>query len=358
MTLNERRFDGVTQQAYVILNPAFYPAIPSLAALHSRRGSRSEYSSRRGRHSLAAPVPGKRRHRAAIEPDVAAHTHMGEQPRRPSAQRARPGPIAAPAHRIGGRKPAEPGGGQPECELQEDHGCFRKLRSLTVRDDNEGLPADPYNLRAEWGPSSYGDVRHRGVITASAPLPWRNLSASPLFLVVNSGPPYNITTGLDPNHTGTATARPGLVAGPCQGAGCFNLNPAPGTEIEHYYGRGPGAINVAMRLSRTWTFGPERAAAPADTGGGHGGPMALSLRGASGGRRYAVTLSASTLNALNHVNFAPPNGDLLVAVLRAVPGTGRHDRDESRGRSQHLQPEDRFAAAVQFLAGESCRVSA
>ena len=32
------------------------------------------------------------------------------------------------------------------------------------RDDNEGLPADPNNLRAEWGPSSYGDIRHRGVI--------------------------------------------------------------------------------------------------------------------------------------------------------------------------------------------------
>ena len=29
VTLNDRRYDGVTQQSYVILNPTFYPAIPS-----------------------------------------------------------------------------------------------------------------------------------------------------------------------------------------------------------------------------------------------------------------------------------------------------------------------------------------
>lgn len=37
-----------------------------------------------------------------------------------------------------------------------------------------------------------------------------------------------------------------------------------------------------------------------------GGPPASG----SASRRYNLTLSASTLNALNHPNFAPPNGDL------------------------------------------------
>jgi hypothetical protein len=32
--------------------------------------------------------------------------------------------------------------------------------------------------------------------------------------------------------------------------------------------------------------------------------------GTGSGRRYNLTLSGSTLNALNHPNFAPPNGDL------------------------------------------------
>ena len=30
----------------------------------------------------------------------------------------------------------------------------------------------------------------------------------------------------------------------------------------------------------------------------------------TGTKRYQLTLSATTLNALNHANYAPPNGDL------------------------------------------------
>ena len=33
------------------------------------------------------------------------------------------------------------------------------------------------------------------------------------FLIANSGQPYNITTGLDPNDTGFPAARPALEAG-------------------------------------------------------------------------------------------------------------------------------------------------
>ena len=98
------------------------------------------------------------------------------------------------------------------------------------RDDNEGLPAAPYNLRAEWGPSTYGDVRHRGALGATLPLKWK-WSVSP-FLVANSGTPYNITTGLDPDLTGFPSARPALVVGApagCQKFGCFQLDPPPGT---------------------------------------------------------------------------------------------------------------------------------
>ena len=286
---------------YVILNPTFYPGIPSARRVASDGAAQQTRPSREAfaRRACTRRAPAS----SGIEPDVAAHLLVNSRG----------------VHLLNVRDLD-----QSRRLLTESAGVSRQnqvvanlnanYRKITVfgnyalsygRDDNEGLPADPNNLRAEWGPSSYGDVRHRAVVAASVPA-WGKFVVSP-FLVVNSGPPYNITTGLDPNHTGTATGRPGLVAGPCQGAGCFNLNPAPGTEIEHNYGRGPGAINVAMRLSRTWTFGPGRAAAPADTGGGHGGPMALST---PGDRRYGLTLSASTMNALNHVNFAPPNGDL------------------------------------------------
>jgi len=103
------------------------------------------------------------------------------------------------------------------------------------------------------------------------------LSVAP-FLVANSGYPYNITTGLDPLLTGFPSARPAFT--------------------ERNSGRGPANWNMALRVSKTWNLGRETSAAPPS---GHD---------ASPGGRHALTLTASTLNALNHPNFAPPDGNL------------------------------------------------
>jgi hypothetical protein len=79
------------------------------------------------------------------------------------------------------------------------------------KSNNEGAPANPYNLRAEWGPSSFGDIRHRAVLGTNIPLPWK-ISISP-FLSASSGSPYNIVTGIDTLQTGVASERPALVEG-------------------------------------------------------------------------------------------------------------------------------------------------
>ena len=133
-------------------------------------------------------------------------------------------------------------------------------------DDNEGQPANPYNLKAEWGPSSFADIRHRLLLGSSLPLPLK-FTISPFFLV-QSGAPYNITTGIDSNDTGFAAERPelmtGLSASTCTGGallyatgfGCFNLQPAAGAPtIGRNYGRGPATVNLGLRLARTWSFG-------------------------------------------------------------------------------------------------------
>ena len=77
-----------------------------------------------------------------------------------------------------------------------------------------------------------------------------------------------------------------------------------------YYALEPGITVVAPW--RTWSFGGERQGATASAGGSHGGAMTppAGLFNTNTGRRYNLTLTASTLNALNHPNFAPPNGDL------------------------------------------------
>ena len=165
------------------------------------------------------------------------------------------------------------------------------------RTDAEGQAADPYNLRQEWGPSSFGDVRHRMVVGTSLPLPWK-ISVSP-FIMASSGAPYNITTGRDTNGDSITTERPSIVAlgaGQCTGRdlyysasfGCFNLNPAPGTSISRNYGRGPGSFNMSVRAARTWTIGG-KGEAPGGMGGmmmggpgGGGGMGGGGMRGGGG----------------------------------------------------------------------------
>ena len=297
VTLNARRFDGATQQSYFILNPTFFPVIPPIAELEAT-----------GQPQQVRPVAG-----GIVAPRL-YQTSVGLERQVTQGSRVTVTWVSSRGvHLLNVRNldqslrllTESAGMSRQNQVMANANVSYKKLTMFGYyalsygKDDNEGLPADPNNLRAEWGPSSYGDIRHRAVVTATAPLLWK-WSVSPFF-VVNSGPPYNITTGLDPDHTGAATARPSLVAGPCQGSGCFDLYPAPGTEIERNFGRGPAAINLGMRISHTWSFGGE-AAAGAGPGAGHGEVRVRSGRG--------ITLSASTLNALNHANFAPPNGDL------------------------------------------------
>jgi hypothetical protein len=180
------------------------------------------------------------------------------------------------------------------------------------------------------------------VIGTNIPLPWQ-LSVSP-FLIMSSGTPYNITTGIDSLDTGVAAERPSLAtnvsAANCTGAnlkyeakfGCFNLDPAPGTEIERNYGRGPANETLMLRVSRTWAFvdkesaqgqGPQGPGGPGGPGGGgpppgggRGGPPPPGGGGGFfgggnvAGKKYTLTASVQGSNVLNHTNFGPPVGNL------------------------------------------------
>lgn len=266
--LNAARYNGVTQQSYVILNPAFFPGIPTAGILSAEtqpQELRPLYAGIRAARLYQGSVSVERQLDAASKISVAWIETRGLH--LPNARNINT-PIAG----------AWPFGDRSIRLLTEDAGRSRQ-RQMVVnanvnrkhvtmfgyyalsygRDNNEGLPADPYNLRAEWGASTYGDVRHRAVWGATLPLPV-HFSLSP-FVVLNSGVPYNITTGLDPLGTGFPEARPAL--------------------LPRNSGRGPAAQNLGLRLSKTWTI-----------------------------RDYNIALSASSINALNHTNLGPPDGDM------------------------------------------------
>ena len=337
VTLNRLRFNGTNQQSYVILNPTFFPDVPPPAALAAGR-----------QPQLLRPVYSGIQAPRLYQASVGAERQLNQTSRLTLTWIHSRGVHLLNQRNINAPKDGVyPAGDESIRLLTESAGLsslnqlvagatvnYKKLLLLGTytlshgEDNNEGLPADPYNLRAEWGPSSYGDVRHRAAGGVTVPLP-RKFSIS-VFLLANSGVPYNITTGLDPYNTGYPAARPALISGAsaaaCEatnlkyeaGFGCFNLDPAPGTPvIGRDFARGPSAVNNALRVSRTWAFGPEHTTA-ADAGGGpsgmggggHAAGPPPGMFGSSPGRKYSLVLSASTLNALNHANFAPPNGDL------------------------------------------------
>lgn len=333
LTLNSLRYNGTTQQSYVISSPGFFPAIPAAADLQANQ-----------QPQLLQPVfagiraPRTYQSNLGIERELTRNARLGvnwidTRGLHLLDERNINTPIA-------GSYPY----GDPSIRLLTEAAGVSRVHHLVVnttvnstklslfgyyalsyaKDDNEGLPADPYNLRAEWGPSGWGDIRHRAVFGGSIPLGGK-VTLFPFF-GANSGQPYNITTGLDPLNTGFPTARPALLGGvtapSCSGPdlryaarfGCFDLMPAIGMPvIGRDFARGPADVNLGLRVARTWSFGGDRPAGLVpQAGSGHApgnGPQAV-MSDANTGRRYNLIVSASTLNALNRANYAPPNGNL------------------------------------------------
>ena len=132
-------------------------------------------------------------------------------------------------------------------------------------DGSGSIPANPYDLSTEYGRAS-GDIRHRFVLHGNIRAPW-GISLNP-FVIVQSGRPFNITLGRDINNDTLNFERPALApAGvncddtdnfKCTPYGNFKLTFGPGdVMIPRNFGQGPGSTTVNLRVSKTWSFGSE-----------------------------------------------------------------------------------------------------
>ena len=106
-------------------------------------------------------------------------------------------------------------------------------RSIDETDSPFGLPADNYNLAAERGPA-LGFARHR-FMSLVEPAAEDGASGSATSLRVQSGMPYNITTGRDDNGDTVSNDRP---------AG-----------VTRNTGLGRAQIDLGLRLSWSVAFG-------------------------------------------------------------------------------------------------------
>jgi hypothetical protein len=199
---------------------------------------------------------------------------------------------------------------------------FYSLNYAMSNTDGLGtFPANPYNWAGEYGRAST-DIRNRFTFGGSLNMRW-NLLVSPL-LIVQSGAPFNITTGSDLYGTTLFNARPGIATNPnTPGAiqtvyGLLDPNPTPGEQIlPRNDGRGPGQITMNVRFAKTWGFGPEKGtgragasgALPAGTGPPEGGSRSI-FGNSSSSRRYDLTLSLTARNLLNHLNPGAITGNI------------------------------------------------
>ena len=387
-TLQTLRFNGSTQQSYLIFNPDFFPTIPSPDSLASGRQPQQLqllYSGIQAPRNYQASIGIDRQINSAFRISTQYITSRGVH-----LDRSRN--INAP---IGGLYPF----GDRQVRLLTESTGFSRSHQLVISPnvnykklflfgfyglshgmtDGEGQPADPYNLRAEWGPSRMAGIRHRAVVGTNIPLPL-GFSLSP-FMMSSSGTPYNITSGRDTNGDGFTNERPGLLnlaPSACSGGnlvyrtgyGCFDLDPAPGAAISRNSAYGPANVNLNVRVARTWSFGNRGESGPAEggpppgmgglrgpggggpppgmMGGGPGGPGGRggggggmrSMFGGNSGKKYNLTLSASARNVLNYANYGPPSGDLsspFFGEYRSLAGFGPFGASTTYNRKIDLQ---------------------
>jgi Carboxypeptidase regulatory-like domain/TonB dependent receptor len=183
------------------------------------------------------------------------------------------------------------------------------------------FPSNSYNLQDEFGRMPF-DVRHRFTLTGSVETRW-GLGFFPL-LIAQSGAPFNIITGLDNNADSLFVDRPAFATDLSRPSvrrtpfGNFDLAPLPGAEIiPRNYGEGPAYYSLNLRIAKTFGFGSAHAPARAQAAvaPGKGTPSAVAKAPTPQPARpedkpYKLTLSVFVSNVFNHTNMGTPIGNL------------------------------------------------
>ena len=189
--------------------------------------------------------------------------------------------------------------------------------------------SNQYDPLADYGRAAF-DVRHRVFLGGNFTLPY-SFSLSP-FVIINSGEPYNLTTGQDNNGDSIFNDRPWFASGStnavCTSRPSFSAAETAAGLVPVNYCTGPSDTTLNLRLSKTISFGRETKGGSGGGDRGYGGPRGHGgglgpggLSGAGGGnpfggrgtgpsRRYNLTFSISARNLLNTFNPGPPVGNL------------------------------------------------
>ncbi len=359
--LTSERYNGITQQQYVVTNPDFFPTIPPVSSLASA-------GSQRAIEGLAPNLraPYLMQSALSVERQIPAHTTVAvTYVNSHGPNQFLTNDINAPLP--GTYNPQVPGSGTYPLGTP---GAIFQVRSAGLYNQNELIvnvnsrinpsvslfgsyvynhalsntdyappprntdfnpaisfgaigvgtsPANPYSMEGEYSSAST-DIRNQGTFGGSIATIW-GVSLNPL-VIVESGAPFNITAGQDlygdtlfNGRPGIAvdTSRPGLV--PTK-YGLLDPNPIAGERIlPRNFGRGPGLVLANLRVIKTFAFGPAGETAAPAPGGRRPPTGPFSTAGASGGssstgHRYVLSVSMAIRNVVNRDNPGPIIGNV------------------------------------------------
>ena len=276
LALQIRRFDGVSQQQYIVQNPDFYPNIPSVAEL---AGARVDPTMRRYDAGLRAPAMAQgvlgidhtlpRNTTVSVNLIYSRGTHQLRlrNVNAPDAAGVRP------LGEVGNVFQYDSSGFFRQWQLMTNYrtrltskimlfGFYVYGRANSDTDGAGSFPVNQYDVAGEYSRAAF-DIRHRVTVGGNITTKW-GLNWNP-FVMAMTGRPFNIITGRDANGDTVFNDRPSFATDLSSPAvrltpyGAFNLIPLPGeTIIPRNFGEGPGQLNVNLRVSRTWGFGSRR----------------------------------------------------------------------------------------------------
>lgn len=348
-TLTASRYNGEVQQQYVVTNPDFFPTVPPIPAIATFQAPQTIQQI-----SPTVRAPYIMQSAISVERQLPHYTTLAiTYANAHGLHLLRSQDINAPL--LGTYNPLLPGSGtfplgRPGPVFQmETSGLYnqnqliaflnsRYSKSLSfsasyvlnyARSDTDGLgtfPARPYDFTGEYGPAAT-DVRHRVTFNGTINTKW-NLRFSP-FVVIQSGPPFDITIGRDLYGTTLFNARPGIATDPTKPGliqttyGLLDPNPTlDQPTLTRSFGRGPGQLMLNLRVQKIFEFGKGENSGAASTGqpgsGPRGGtPGVFTPSGGPGGpaprsapHRYSLSISMSIRNIINHTNPGPIIGNI------------------------------------------------
>jgi hypothetical protein len=397
--LTAEHYDGINQQTYRVVNPAFYPTIPDVNTLPAATSTITEISSHLRTPYIIQSAIGIERQ--LPRNTTIAVTYTNSHGLHELRQRDINAPLPGTYKGVQGSG-VFPYGDVGPIYLIESSGLYNQNQIITnvnsrlnksvslfgfymlnyANSNTDGVntfPANQYDLTGEYGPA-ITDVRHRAFIGGSLETKWA-IRLSP-FITLQSGMPFDIITSQDIYGDTLFNARPGIATGPGKPGliqtpyGLLDPNPSPGEQIlSRNFGRSPGQYSVNLRLAKTIGFGPSKEGANGSgnfgggaqmhTAGGHGGPPpgpggggGMRMGGGGGGgpmggmfggpttnRRYNLTLSISARNVFNHNNPGPIIGNInspLFSQANSIAGGFGAFSENANNRRIELQARFSF----------------